>query len=34
MFRNFLVTMVPLENSMNLRENATYMKVHILNANN
>ena len=34
MFRNFLVAMVPLKNGMNLKENTTYMKVHILNGYN
>ena len=34
MFHSFLVTMVPLKNGMNLRENATYMKIHILNGYN
>ena len=29
MFLNFLVTMDPLNNGMNLRENKTYMKVFI-----
>ena len=34
MFRKFLVTMASLKNGMNLRENTTYMKVHILNGYN
>ena len=32
MFRNFLVTMVPLKNGMNLRENTTYMKVQLVDS--
>ena len=31
MFRNFLVAVVPLKNGMSLKENATYITVHILN---
>ena len=34
MFRNFLVTMDPLNNGMNLRENTTYMKIFIFNGYN
>ena len=34
MFPNFLVTMDPLNNGMNLRENTTYMKVFIFNGYN
>ena len=34
MFRNILVTIVPLKNGMNLRDNTIYMKVLILNAYN
>ena len=31
MFRNVLVTMDPLNNGMNVRENTTYMKAFIFN---
>ena len=30
MFRNFLMTIVPLKNGMNLKKNTAYMKVYIL----
>ena len=34
MFRNFLVTMVPLKNGMNLRENTTCIKFFTFNGCN
>ena len=34
MFPNFLVTMDPVKNGINLRNNATYMKIFIFNGYN
>lgn len=34
MFHNFLETMVPLKTGMNLKENATYMKVNTYTTDN